>query len=178
MPWTKRNVVDKDTGDGDSTKERGRGKGKEKVTSSSLIEEAISRRASGEEKFMSGALGGEASTIAADKESRMERQPSADSLQGSGWPAYGRVKLYDGPMCPPRKTGPLSPVPPHTGGSVSVPIPRGLNYVEFPRRLSAQDPEQIRLAIEDCDALRSCLKQQLDSIDNEMAIRWQTGPRR
>src|SRR5438034_11714204 len=96
----KRNIVDKDIDDRDSTKERDYRKDKEKIILSSLIKEAIFCRTSDKKKFISGTLEEKVSIIMADKESWMEHQSSTNSLQDSRWPAYDRIKLYDGPICP------------------------------------------------------------------------------
>ena len=101
--------------------------------------------------------------------------PDEDYFRKSQWPSHGEIEGYNGPWDPPRRTGPLSPVPPRSGFRISVPIPSGLNIIHFPQHLSAQDPEQIRLAIEDYDAIRSCLKKRLDEIDEDLPnIVWRT----
>ena len=116
----KRNIVDKDIDDRDSTKERDYRKDKEKIILFSLIKKAIFYRASNKKNFISDTLEEKVFIIAANKESWMEYQSSANSLQDSGWPAYDRIKLYDNSIYLSQKTGSLSSVSLYTRESVSV----------------------------------------------------------
>jgi len=134
-------------------------------TTATAPKESITEK---ETALMSGALQAE------DAPTNAISEDFSQDASRKDWPSTGEVRPYSGPLFPPRKTGLLSPVAPHTGGRVSIPIPRGLQYIEFPQRLSAQDPTQIRTALEDCDALRSCLKKRLDELENQPNIEWRS----
>ena len=47
------------------------------------------------------------------------------------WSSTGKVKLYSGSLFSSCKIGLLSPMALHTGSRVLIPIPRGLQYIEF-----------------------------------------------
>ena len=89
---------------------------------------------------------------------------AAEASASATWPKHGHIRLYHGLFDLPCKTGSLSPVSLHIGGSMAIPIPSELRYIDFPRNLSAQDPEQLRQGIEECDVLISCLTEQLGQL--------------
>ena len=73
-----------------------------------------------------------------------------------------------------QKTSSLSSASSHTGTQVSIFISAELIYLEFPKQLSAQNSEQLCLALNDCDMLQFCIKKRFNQLENASIIHFQT----